>query len=710
MDFKHTTYTFGRTAQWIIASAACFVLATPVLAQQSDLPDGPGKDVTQRMCSQCHSLSVVTGQRMSKEHWAVQVDDMVSRGAKGTDEEIKLVVQYLSTNYGNTPATTTGPGARPGAQAEGSRPAEGRRNSTNAAANSAIAESKNDIVPPGAGELKMTEVPGTFVSHADPSKVTGVTPTRILNADKEPQNWLTFNGTYRSNHYSTLTQVTPANVNNLELKWVFQAHWLDPYEATPIVADGVLYTTQGNDVVALDAVTGRLYWIYRYTPASDSRLCCGRITRGLAIHGNTLYLAAVDAHLVAIDAKTGNPLWDTHVAQTTQGYTMTGAPLVVKNHVIIGLAGGEYGIRGFLASYNAYTGKEEWKFYTTAGPEDPGGKTWTGDTYKIGGGSAWLTGSYDAETNLLIWGIGNAGPDYNGDLRPGDNLYTSSMVALDVDTGKLKWHYQANPHNEYDWDAVQTPLLVDMQWQGKLRKVFLWANRNGFYYVIDRVTGKFLLGKNFVKQTWNAGFDADGRPIMTPNSKSSESGTLIFPDNQGGTNWYGASYSERTKLFYVNAREGYSSLFVKGDQKYTEGERYDGRGRLAQLGGPVRQPAVGSGEDQFTAVRALNAETGDLKWEYKLNTGLSLNPFAGWQTIAGASGILTTASDLLFVGGREGNLVALDARDGKLLWKKEMGGSMIMDPILYSVNGKEYFAINAGTSLFVFALPDSPAK
>jgi alcohol dehydrogenase (cytochrome c) len=657
----------------VILAVACFALGLTAYAQETDPPNGPGKEAMQTMCSQCHTLSVVTGQRMSREHWADKVEEMRSRGATGSDADAKLVAQYLATFYGNDPAP--------------------------------IPTSTTSHADP-------QEKPGIFVSHEDPAKLTGVTPSRILHADKEPQNWLTFNGTYRSNHYTQLSQITPENVKYLELKWIFQTHWLDLYETTPIVADGVLYTTQGNDVVALDAETGRMYWIYRHTPSSEGLLCCGRITRGLAIHGNTLYLAAVDSHLIALDARTGNPLWDTHVARVQSGYTMTGAPLVVRDHVIVGVAGGEYGIRGFLASYNAYTGKLEWKFYTTAGPGDPGADTWGNDSYINGGGSVWLTGSYDPETNLLIWGVGNAGPDYNGDVRPGDNLYTSSMVALDADTGKLKWHYQANPHNEFDWDAVQTPLLVDMQWKGQLRKVLLWANRNGFFYVLDRTTGKFLLGTNFVKQNWNAGFDENGRPIMTPNSKSSDTGTLIFPDNQGGTNWYGASYSPLTGLFYVNARDGFSTRFVKGHQKYVEGENYNGRGYLPGTS-PNSRPTpgpVGAGGESYLAVRALDPNTGERKWQYILNSGNSLNPFGGWQTNAGASGILTTASDLLFVGGREGNLVALDARNGTELWRREMGSAILMDPISYSVNGKQYFAINAGLSLYVFALPDGDTK
>lgn len=684
---------FGRSTLVALIYAT---FAPFAYSQLSDLPDGQGKDAVQRVCTQCHSLSVVTGQRMSREHWAAQVEDMVSRGAKGSPADIQLIIQYLSAFYGNdATVNTTTPSANDSSQPRGY-----------SSAKSPASIPFDDLVP-NSQHAEPEEKKGAYVSHEDRTHPIGVTAKRILEADREPQNWLTFNGTYRSNHYTQLREITPENVKNLQLKWVFQTHWLDPYESTPIVADGVLYTTQGNDVVALDAESGRMYWLYRYTPAADSRLCCGRITRGLAIHGNTLYLAAVDAHLIAIDARTGNPLWDTHVARTQSGYTMTGAPLVVRDHIIIGVAGGEYGIRGFISSYNAYTGKLEWKFYTTAGPGDPGASSWKGDTYKIGGGSVWLTGSYDFETNLLIWGVGNAGPDYNGDQRPGDNLYTSSMVAIDADTGKMKWHYQANPHNEYDWDAVQTPLLVDMRWKGQLRKVLLWANRNGFFYVLDRTNGKFLLGTAFVKQNWNAGFDQDGHPIMTPNSKSSEEGTLIFPDNQGGTNWFGASYSPRTGFFYVSARDGYSTLFTKGPQKYTEGERYDGRGYRSKA--PFNS-VVGSDMDKFLAIRALDPSTGDLKWQYILNSGLSLNPFGGWQTNAGASGILTTASDLLFVGGREGNLVALDARNGEELWRRQMGAPMIMDPISYSVSGRQYFAINSGLALYVFGLSEENPK
>lgn len=648
------------------------VSAGVAIAQtQPELPAGAGRAVMEHMCSRCHGLNVITGQRMSAQRWAEEVHDMISRGAVGNDQDVKKLVAYLAANYGN------GKNAK----------------------QSAVTASGADTSGAGGGGNQPL---AAQTEDAWPDQTDGITAQRLLHTDDEPQNWLTFAGSYRSQHYSLLNQITSSNARDLELKWVFQARWLDPYETTPLVVNGVLYTMQGDDVVALDATTGRLFWIYRYTPVAEARLCCGRISRGLAILGNTLYMAAVDAHLIALDAKTGAQLWDTKVAETKSGYTMTVAPLVIHDKVIVGVAGGEYGIRGFIAAFDAHYGKEVWRFYTTAGPGDPGRDTWGGDSWKHGGGSVWLTGSYDPESNLTFWGVGNAGPDYNGDVRPGDNLYTSAMVALDADTGKLKWHYQANPHNEFDWDAVQTPVMADIDWKGERRKVILWADRNGFFYVLDRATGKFLMGKAFVKQNWNAGFEPDGRPIMTPNAKSSTEGTLIYPDNQGGTNWFNPSFNPQTNLFYVNARDGYSTFFVKGDQDYEEGNRYDGRGRGAR---PVRRiPVVGADEDKYTAVRALDPATGELRWQFKLNQGNSLHTFEGWQTAAGASGILTTAGNVLFVGSREGYFVALNARDGSLLWKTDLGGPMLMGPVTYSVDGNQYVGINAGNSLFVFGL------
>src|SRR5579871_1548269 len=515
---------------------------------------------------------------------------------------------------------------------------------------------------------------------------------RILNANKEPQNWLTYSGTTLSQRHSLLDQITPANVKNLELAWVYQVRSLEKYEATSLVVDGVLYTVQPpNDVVALDATTGRVYWTYSYSPDKDARPCCGRVNRGLAILGDTLFMGTIDAHLVALDARTGKPIWNTNVASAASGYAITHAPLVVKNKVIVGTAGGEFGIRGFIAAFDAKTGKEVWRFHNIPEPGEPGHETWAGDSWKTGGGSVWVTGSYDPDLNLTYWGIGNPGPDWNGDNRKGDNLYTDSVVALDADSGKLKWHFQFSPHDEFDYDSVQIPVLVDMEWQGRPRKVMLWANRNGYFYAIDRTDGRFLLGKPFVKVTWSTGLDERGRPMLAPTAASSAEGVLIYPGNQGGTNWYNSSYSPRTGLFYIPSWVEYNTVYFKIPAEYNEGRNFGGGVLRNNVGN--RRPTLTRLEENegYGAVRAVDPKTGDLKWEFKMSDVTD-------------AGILTTASDLLFTGGREGYFFAIDARNGELLWKVSVGGMVQSGPMTYSVNGRQYVAVAAGNSLFSFAL------
>jgi alcohol dehydrogenase (cytochrome c) len=519
---------------------------------------------------------------------------------------------------------------------------------------------------------------------------------RLLNTNKEPQNWLTYSGTIMSQRYSALTQVTPENVKNLELQWVYQARSLEKFEATALVVDGIMYTVQApNDVIALDAVTGRVYWTYQFTPSTAARPCCGRVNRGLAILGDTLFMGTIDAHLIAIDAKNGKPLWEVAVAKPEAGYAITHAPLVVKDKVIVGTAGGEFGIRGFIAAYDVRTGKEAWRFYTIPGPGEPGHETWAGDSWKTGGASVWMTGSYDPQSNLTYWGVGNPGPDYNGDLRKGDNLYSDSVVALDADTGKLKWYYQFSPHDEFDYDSVQVPVLADMQWQGRPRKVMLWANRNGLFYALDRTTGQFLKGTPFVEVTWMNGFDEKGRPMRIPGKVPTPEGTLIYPGNHGGTNWNNPSFSPRTGLFYVGAWAGYGSTFKKLDDEYTEGRRYVGGGQTSAIpgGATTPQPPTNTRNETegYGAIRALDAVTGERKWEFKMNDVTD-------------GGILTTASDLLFSGGREGYFFALDARNGSLLWRTAVGGTVASGPMTYSVGGRQYVAVAAGNSLFTFAL------
>jgi alcohol dehydrogenase (cytochrome c) len=526
-----------------------------------------------------------------------------------------------------------------------------------------------------------------------------VAPDRLLNAAREPQNWLTYSGGYLSQRHTALDQVTPANVRNLELRWVFQAQSLEKFAVSPLVVDGIMYVTQANNsVVALDAKAGRVFWVYQHTLPPDVKLCCGSVNRGLAILGDVLFMGTLDSQLVALDTRTGRPLWKTVVADYKAGYSLTLAPLVIKDKVLVGTAGGEFGIRGFVAAYDARTGKEAWRFNAVPSPGEPGHETWKNDAWKTGGGSAWLTGSYDPELNLTYWGIGNPGPDMNIAQRPGDNLYTDSLVALDADTGAMKWYFQFTPNDGADWDAVQVPVLVNGTWNGSPRKLLYSANRNGFFYVFDRANGQFLLGRPFVKQNWSKGLDDNGRPILAALAPNEP----VYPGMQGGTNWYSPSYSPRTGLFYVSAWENYGSIYRKEPVEYEAGRRFNGGAGATMktvpdapvMPGPQapRSPIntwtnlVGNG-----AVIAIDPKTGKQRWRFP-------------TTDVSSSGILTTAADLLFTGSREGYFYALDARTGAQLWRASLGGQGANAPMSYSVNGSQHVAVASGNSLFVFGL------
>ena len=525
-----------------------------------------------------------------------------------------------------------------------------------------------------------------------------VTSARIQASAKEPQNWLTYSGSYNGQRFTTLEQITPANVKNLNLEWVFQVRSLgaaDKFEATPIVVDGIMYTVSPpNDVVALDAITGRQFWRYNHTVAQEARPCCGRVNRGVAILGNSLFMGTLDGRVVALNAKTGEVQWNVAIDRPEAGYALTVAPLVVKDKVIVGPAGGEFGIRGYIVALDPKTGKELWRFYTVPAPGEPGSETWSGDAWKRGGGPIWTTGSYDPELNLMYWGVGNPGPDWNGDGRPGDNLYTDSVIALDPDTGKLKWHYQYTPHDEFDYDATQIPVLADIQFNGQPRKVLMQANRNGVFYVLDRTNGQFLKAAPFTKVNWVNGWDAKGRPnrVLSPTPE----GTLVYPNNQGATNWYSPSFSPRTGLFYIPTWADTYSVYRKTPGKdavsFAEGQFFAGTFPTMTL-----PPMVGAAtntrlpQEGYGTIQAVDPKTGERKWEFRM---LDVTD----------SGILSTATDLVFAGGREGYFFALDARTGTLLWKSMVGGQVASGPMSYAVNGKQYVAVSAGNNLFVYAL------
>jgi len=505
-----------------------------------------------------------------------------------------------------------------------------------------------------------------------------VTAERIIRAEREPGNWVTYSGNYQGHRYSPLDQINTTNAARLKPVWMYQINDPGQFETSPLVVDGILYISEPpSNATALDARTGRPLWMYRRPIPPDVRVCCGQVNRGLAISGDTLYLGTVDAHLIALDARTGHVRWDVVVADYKTGHAITAAPLVVKEKVIVGTSGGEYGIRGFLDAYEAETGKRAWRFWTVPGPGEPGHETWANDSWKTGGAPTWVTGSYDPELNLLYWGTGNPGPDYNGAPREGDNLYANSLLAIDPDTGKLKWHFQFTPHDVHDWDANHVPVLAEATVRGKARKVVAVANRNSFYYLLDRVTGEFLLGTPFAKQTWAKGLDDRGRPVLLEGKSPSLTGTMVYPGLHGGTNWFSPSYSTQTGLFYVAAREEATSFYL-GVPEYHPGIFFSAGG---YRGIPGLEP--------WGAVRALELATGKRVWEFPLHS-------PPW------SGMLSTAGGLVFGGTNEGHFFALTAASGQPLWRFPTGGPVQSNPISFLSNGKQLVAVAAGHALFVF--------
>jgi len=509
-----------------------------------------------------------------------------------------------------------------------------------------------------------------------------VPSARLVNAHSEPGNWLTYSGEYQGHAFSALDQINTRNVQNLRVAWMYQTGLSHHFETMPLVFDGMMYITEPpSNVTALDLRTGRPVWKYRRLLPEKLVVCCGQVNRGVAVLDDQLFLGTVDAHLVALDIHTGRVRWDVEVADYRAAYSITAAPLAVKDKIIIGIAGAEYGIRGFLDAYDAKTGERAWRFWTVPEPGQPGNDTWSGDSWKTGGAPTWLTGAYDPQANLLYWGTGNPSPDYVGDNRLGDNLYSNSLIALDADTGKLKWYFQFTPHDVLDMDSNQIPVLVDAEYRGRQRKLVLVANRNGFYYVLDRLSGEFLLGKQFARQNWAFGLDPRGRPIPNPAAVPTIEGTLLYPDDDGTANWFNPSLNLQTGLFYQNVREkGAVQVRARVDPTYSPGKLF--------MGG-TRRPVPG--EEPWGALRALDWKTGEMKWEFRVHTP----PWCG---------VLSTAGGLVFSGTMEGDFFALDAMNGKLLWRLQTGGAFWSNPMSYMFEGKQHIAVAAGSSLIAFTL------
>jgi alcohol dehydrogenase (cytochrome c) len=522
------------------------------------------------------------------------------------------------------------------------------------------------------------------------SVAQGVSYEQLVRASQEPQNWLMYGGDYRSWRFSRLKQINRQDVSQLRPAWIYQRSAPgEMIEDSPVVVNGIMYVVEPpSTVTALDARTGVPIW--SWSPKLPKRVIAiglHQTSRGVAVLGDTIYVGTIDAHLVALDARTGAVRWDVTLGDNKEGYAITSAPMAINGKIIVGPGGGEAGARGFIDAYDAQTGKRLWRLYTIPLPGEPGSETW--GNAQILGGLAWNKGSYDPNLNTLYWGTGNPAPDYNGDARTGDNLYTCSLLAIDADTGTVKWHFQYSPHDTHDWDGVQVPVLFDATVNGKPRKLLSVANRNGFYYVLDRATGEFIAGSAFIKQTWAQGLDAKGRPLIVPNTDPGFEPVLVYPSNNGGVDWVSPAYSPGTKLFYVSARE-MGAYFAKA--KLPD--------KPLQVGTPLILGGAGnqylSGDDSYGAIRALEATTGKMKWEFRLDAPAWVAPLA-------------TAGGLVFSGDDEGNFFALDAETGKALWHFRTGGSFLASdtrssPVTYEVNGKQYVEIAAGDAFIVFDL------
>src|SRR3989449_127972 len=509
--------------------------------------------------------------------------------------------------------------------------------------------------------------------------------SEALAAHPVGANWLSYNGDYTGRRFSSLEQITRKNVEQLRAQWVFHVSNSNSMEVTPVVLDGLMFITSANDAFALDAQTGRSIWHYS-RPITEGLIddASQHHNRGVALWRNRVFLETDNAHLLCLDARSGRLLWDVPYAEGNKNYGATSAPLVVKDKVLVGTSGGDDGVRGFIAAYDAETGKFAWRFWTIPAPGEPGSASWPGQLYLRGGGTTWMPGTYDAELNTIYWGTGNPAPDFEGSVRPGDDLYTDCLLALDPDTGKLKWYFQFTPHDLFDYDAAETPVVVDVTLDGRPQHLLVEANRNGFLYILDRANGKFLSATRFVeKLNWATGIDERGRPILT-GVHPTPRGTRICPSMDGATNWYSPSYNPSTELFYFLALERCDMYFSGAKREaYRPGRTYYNTGAQRIPSAPGRKVLL-----------AYGVATGKLVWRYpQVGEGHS------W------GGTMTTATGLVFFGDDAGEIEAVDAKNGQPLWHFNTGQVIHASPMSYAVDGVQYVAVASGSDVFSFALP-----
>lgn len=498
----------------------------------------------------------------------------------------------------------------------------------------------------------------------------GLSPDMLLTP---PTNtWPTYNGDYSGRRFSTLDQINSSNIDSLTLAWVYRAN--GTIKSTPLEVNGILYFTTPDNVWAIDGTTGRLIWHYNRPSEGDH---IGH--RGVGMYGDWLYFTTPDAHMVSLDAKDGSVRWIIELADPKLEYFSTMSPLVIRDHVVVGVSGDVTDVPGFLESIDPKTGTVQWKWFTEPQPGEAGSETWPKDSDAIlhGGAMTWMTGTYDPDLNLLYWGTGNPNPVLAGEGRPGDNLYTCSIVALNPDTGKLAWYFQPSPHDVHDWDAVETPVVFNAEFNGVERKLLVQASRNGFFFVLDRATGEHLVTAPFIDVNWASGIDSRGRPIAKPGSAPRPDGALVEPASDGSTNWMSPSFDPQTGLFYVSARRVFSVFYL-----IATGKPEGWGGRDAKV-------------FSDSTVRAIDYRTGKIAWNHEIGNGV------------GSTGIMTTAGHLLFTADNEGNILALDPATGKTLWHLNAGGRVENSPMTYELNGRQYVVMAVQDALYAFALPQS---
>jgi alcohol dehydrogenase (cytochrome c) len=631
--------------------------------------DGSGSIKGPAIAKQASSIA-----RSDEDLIRIVRDGVPGKGMPGLkmigDENIQAVVRYLRVLQGVSGGSVQGAGVTD---------RDATASAGRAATNGSAASARDEAGVRGAsgagmvtGSVALAGVVAFDVQQSD------------LNQKEVKENWVSYNGDYSGRRYSAMDEVTPQNVRRLKARWSFRTTGAGVMEVTPVVVAGVMFVTRSNDAWAVDAMTGELLW-HHGRAVSDGLIddASGHINRGVAVLGSRVYMETDNAHLLCLNARTGELEWDVAYATGNKNYGATSAPLIVKDKVLVGTSGGDDGVRGFVAAYDAQTGKEAWRFWTIPAPGEKGSESWPGDMYLHGGGTTWMPGTYDAELNTIYWGTGNPSPDFDGSVRPGDDLYTSSLVALDPDTGRLKWYFQFSPHNLYDYDAVQTPVLVDADFRGKPRKLVVTANRNGFLYILDRTDGTYLFSKQFsAGENWAKGIDEMGRPIsngLVPDEK----GVTVCPGYSGATNWYSPSYDPATKMFYFRSLEA-CSLFKAKTEKFEEGQEYYSTGAERPLGN----------HPEASYLNAFDLDTLDFAWR---------NVLAGdGEAVAGA---MSTAGGLVAFGNDAKQFEMDDARTGKKLWSFDLGTAMHASPMSYGISGRQYFAIAAGDDVIAFSLP-----